>query len=172
MKLRIQSEVDSKKWNSILDDEEFAKKLVSIPYESVLSDIDPDIYFGRTVGGFKNAKSWNKSLQKELKNLNKGKSMKLAIDEIQKRTDSAYDAAGMPGMGSTEYQSLKISTHEHLRKNISLPHWREQVLRKDNKNLTSGWANDFIPNLTAKQSIILYSDVNKIKIKILNIFLR
>ena len=92
--------------------------------------------------------------------------MKLAIDEIQKRTDSAYDAAGGEGMGSTEYQSLKISTHEHLRKNISLPHWREQVLRKNSQNLTSGWANDFIPNLNAKQSIILYSDVNKIKMKL------
>ena len=166
-----QSEVDSKKWNSILDDEEFAKKLVSIPYESTLSDIDPDIYFGRTVGGFKNAKSWNKSLQKELMNLNRGEGMKLAIDEIQKRTDSAYDAAGAPEPGSTEYQSLKISTHEHLRKNISLPHWREQVLRKDNKNLTSGWANDFIPNLNAKQSIILYSDLNKIKMKLYKSYL-
>ena len=166
-----QSEVDSKQWNSILDGEEFAKKLVTIPYESVLSDIDPDIYFGRTVGGFVNAKTWNKSLQKELMNLNKGKSMKLAIDEIQKRTDSAYDAAGGEGMGSTEYQSLKISTHEHLRKNISLPHWREQVLRKNSQNLTSGWANDFIPNLNAKQSIILYSDVNKIKMKLYKSYL-
>ena len=167
-----QSEEDSKKWNSILDDEEFTKKLVSIPYESALSDVDPDIYFGRTVDGFGNAKKWNNSLQKELLKINRGKGMKSAIDEIQKRTDSAYDAAGAPEPGTTEYQALKISTHEHLRKNVSLPHWREQVLRKDNKNLTSGWANDFIPNLTAKQSIILYSDVNKIRMKLYKSYLR
>ena len=167
-----QSEEDSKKWNSILDDEEFTKKLVSIPYESALADIDPDIYFGRNVDGFGNAKKWNNSLKKELIKLNRGKGMKSAIDEIQKRTDSAYDAAGAPEPGTPEYQALKINTHEHLRKNVSSRSWREQVLRKDNKNLTSGWANDFIPNLTAKQSIILYSDLFKIKMKLDKSYLR
>ena len=149
-------DADRKEWELLFNDHTFFKELVQIPYEDKLSELSPDMYFGRIPGQFTYAKNWNAALFDALSNRGLGNGLLEASKEIEKRTDSVFDQC------KETIPRAKNMVHKHMQESISSKQWRESILR-NGVNLEKAWTYDFIPRLNAKQSIMLYVHLERLK---------
>lgn len=152
----LEIDEDREKWRDIFNDAEFSKELVKVPYGDDRNDISPDIYFGRIPGRFIYAKNWNAFLSESLVERGLGDGMAEAIKEIEKHTDSVFDQC------KETIPRAKKLVHDYMQENILSSRWRESILR-DGVNLEKGWTYGFIPKMSAKQSIILYVHLERLK---------
>jgi len=161
-----QGREDSKEWRDLLVDPGFCKELVRIPYENKLDDLSPDIYFGRVAGQFVYAKKWNECLMESFEKSEDsfgGSDFKsvfaLKMAEMERETDSVFDQS------QEDVTLTKNLVHKYMLQNITKPEWRENVLR-EGINLNKSWSFGFIPWLNARQSIILYHHLEKMKTRV------
>ena len=161
-----QGREDSKEWRGLLEDADFCKELVRIPYENKLNDLSPDMYFGRVPGQFVYAKKWNECLMESFEKSEGsfgGSDFKsvfaLKMAEIEGETDSVFDQS------QEDVTLTKNLVHKYMLQNITKPEWRENVLR-EGINLNKAWSFGFIPWLNARQSIILYHHLEKMKTRV------
>ena len=159
--------IDHDAWEEVLNVPDLANILVKIPYGSALNEVSHDIFFGRTPGRFTYAKSWNEGLLKALEKRKLGKGFKEACLKIEADTESVIDRFGgemIVYKNENTLHEIKELVHQEMRENIGDSRWRENIVRR-NLNLDKSWTHDFIPHLTAKEAILVYTHLDKFRTK-------